>query len=221
MKLSSLLTALALSLGATVALAGEGNTLYLVQEQQGSTGNSFLSDQSAASYTSIGTIGQLAMQKGSGHSADLRLSGDCTLRSGCGIVLLNQDNTTAALNAPTPALLPTAPMAGNKATLTLSGTGNAKIGQLGDNNTAVLNITGGGDGTVEQDGLGNSALLTVAGGAGGTILQNGNMNTADLSVLSGPQTSVVLTQTGTGLNYPAGVQVVTTQPGTITITQSN
>ncbi len=219
MKPSLLLAVATVCLGAQPATAGDGNKLYLVQEQQGELGNSFTSDQSAANYTSVGLIGQQATQRGSGNSADLRLSGDCSLKTGCGVVLLNQDNTTATMNAQVPAILPIAPLAGNAATLTLSGAGNATIAQIGDRNTASLSLRGGSDGRVEQTGLGNTALLTAGGGADGTIVQKGSVNNADLTVL-GP-TSVMLTQTGTGLNYPTGVQVVSSTPGLITITQSN
>lgn len=221
MRSSILLVTLALSLSALQAVAGDGNTLYLVQEQDGTLGNNFYSDQAAANYTAIGLSAAPATQKGSAHSADLRLSGDCTLISGCGVVLLNQDNTTTTLNAQIPVILSAEPRAGNTVTLSLAGTGNAGITQIGDANTATLDIRGGGDGTVKQTGLGNLASLTVAGGAGGAIAQTGNTNTATLNVLGIAQSAVALTQTGSGLVYNTGVQVVTSVPGTITITQSN
>ena len=221
MKPSLLLAVAMVCLGALPATAGDGNKLYLVQEQQGELGNSFNSDQSAANYTSVGLIDQQATQRGSGNSADLRLSGNCSLETGCGVVLLNQDNTTATMNAQLPAIVPIAPFGGNAATLTLSGTGNATIAQIGDRNTASLSLSGGSDGRVEQTGLGNTALLNAAGGAGGVINQKGSGNTANLDVLGAAQSSVVLTQTGTGLLYATGVQVQTSVPGTITITQSN
>lgn len=191
--------------------AGEGNVLYLSQE--GGDGNRFLADQSAANYSSIGTIADPALQDGDNNAANVTISANCPAVSSppCGTLALTQDNT-AALTA-----------VGNTATVTISGTGNAIIEQVGDINTATLILGADGDGLISQDGLSNTARLEILGGADGNISQNGNSNGANLQLIAGELSSVVLTQTGNGNLYGSPTTsptvVVTTQPGTITYDQ--
>jgi hypothetical protein len=216
-----LIAAAALAVAASAASAGEGNVLYLIQEQDGVSGNTFFANQAAASYTSIGTVGDPARQRGEGHEADVTISVDCMTLTPCGTVALTQDNTPATLNAASPQIVVTGAKAGNTAVVTIAGIGNASITQIGDDNDATLQL-GAGDGAITQTGLFNDALLEIAGEADGSIVQLGDSNAASLRVLGLQNSHVALTQTGTGLTHGTAatpIEVTTTQAGTVTINQ--
>lgn len=223
--------ALVAAMAAGAAVAGEGNTLYLVQESEGAGGNTFWSDQSDGKYTAIGNNVEPAVQRGSLNEAQLTLSGDCTSLSNCGTLAFEQDNRQSVLTQV--AGFSGSPH-GNKAVATISGVGTADISQIGDGNLAMLSLDEG-TGTISQQGLGNVARLQITGKISGSIDQNGDNNVGDIAI-SGPDgASVTLVQQGNNLNFTGatpGVQYGsgTTNPGgaltintttNITITQTS
>lgn len=151
-------------------------------------------------FTPAASPNDAARQSGSNNRASITIEGDG------GVVLLTQSNSDA--NSPQ----------GNVATISaLSGTGI--VVQLGDGNNATLDV-GAGRGLISQSGDGLTANLTVEGSGNGAITQRGSDNSAAFQVLTG--TSATLNQSGTGLNFPetSPVQVFSTNPGNITITQT-
>lgn len=201
-KLIPVLLAPALMLALAVpALAGNGNTLYLVQDSPPGTtdGNNFLSDQTLANYSSVGTIGTPALQSGTGNTADVKIRNNCLsqpIDGACGELTFRQDNTGADLEG----VLVSAPsmLLPNYATVTIAGQGDSDILQIGGNNVATMSV-GNGAGTILQKGLDNTATLTLDGGANGSIEQQGVGNSGGLHVTSlGGEGH--LTQIGTGLH---------------------
>lgn len=194
-------------------MAGEGNLLYLLQDTTTGAvaGNSFSSDQSAASFSSIGTIETPATQLGDTNQADLTISGTG------GSIALNQDNTSAAILG---AAL------GNSAAISVLGGGAASVGQVGDHNLADLELIDG-TGSISQNGNDNIAKLKLNAGVSGDIEQTGNTNVANLEVTGTASSSVTLIQSG-GMSYTGSYSGgATSAPpitvytnGTVTITQS-
>jgi hypothetical protein len=205
---------------AAPALAGNGNTLYLVQDSpRGTTdGNNFLSDQTLANYSSIGTNSSPALQSGTGNKADITIRNNCLsqpLDGSCGLLMFRQDNTGADLGG----VLTTVPttLLPNQATVTIAGIGDGSIQQIGGRNVATLNVENGA-GTISQKGLDNTATLTLDGAANGSIQQQGIGNSGGLHVTSlGGEGH--LTQTGTGLD--AGTITVATTSDVQIYTFSN
>lgn len=78
--ISSLLAPATLLALAAPALAGNGNTLYLVQDSPPGTsnGNNFLSDQTQANYSRIGSLAAPARQSGSGNTANVTIESKCS-----------------------------------------------------------------------------------------------------------------------------------------------
>ena len=209
---------LALTLaGASSALAGNGNLLYLSQQSDAGTidANEFVSDQTWANYSSIGTVFVPAQQKGHGNQANLLVKSDCAAVSDpCGTVLLRQDNSSTSLLGTALSALSLGPLAANTAHVTITDEGNASVLQLGGGNLATLGI-GGGDGSITQLGVGNTATLTLQGTADGAINQTGVGHVADLTVTTVGNGSVTLNQIGAS-RYYGPTTVATTSSVTIT-----
>jgi hypothetical protein len=212
------------------AFAGSGNTLYLLQENTypGAAANNIDIDQSGGAYTTIGSGPTPAIQRGAGNQADLTLSGDCALSfPDCGTVTLYQDNSSDTLLQVSPAVtLPGAPQ-GNVANVSVSGTGDASIVQVGDQNEADLALDNG-HGSISQQGLSNIAKLEIQGNLTGSIAQTGNANVGDLLIYGAPGSSVSLTQTGNNQSYVGGgsgnsvaPMTVFTTAGAVTISQTS
>jgi hypothetical protein len=201
---------------AAPALAGNGNTLYLIQESPPGTtdGNNFLSDQTLANYSSIGTNSSPALQSGTGNKADMTIKSNCPASSPvgtCGYLGLAQDNTGAGLNgvltSPPAVLLP------NYAKVTIEGLGTAVILQHGGNNSATLEVVDG-QGDITQAGLDNTAKLTLANATTGSIEQRGIKNNVAMNVIGVGGGGATLTQVGSNLD--AGTILVdATSPVTI------
>jgi len=143
-----------------------------------------------------------ALQTGQGNSATLTIVGDG------GQLLLLQDNSTSG-------------MVGNSAQLSAFGADAlGAVLQIGDGNEASLTVNDAAAGLIVQNGSSNAASLTVESGGNGAIIQNGNGNTFSTTVAA--NSSVTITQNGNNLT-PAGVtgmQVFSTAPGTVAITQT-
>jgi hypothetical protein len=228
MQIGAILAAsfVAFSTGAT---AGEGNTLRVLQESSSGSfsGNSLSVDQSRASNSLVLGPNQAmtsalegktltlnglqfasdgpdrpALQRGEGNSATVVITGDG------GQLQLLQDNSKAGTSS------------GNKAEATLAEGALGGVFQLGDGNEATLKVDPLGKGLIAQNGNGNFANLVVHGGGEGQIIQNGNANNQPLTVNS--NTTVMVTQNGNGLQPvgTTGIQVFSTNPGTISITQT-
>lgn len=232
----------ALALGAVLAVApshaGDGNTIYIIQESPAgsASGNTLSVDQSQASDSFVlgpgdgllqhvrtldrsGIVDESvpdalvssqtslvpALQRGSGNIATLTIEG-----SNAEIQLL-QDNQNYLYLADS----------GNVATVvTASANSLGAIVQEGGGNNATLSLGNNAQGLIGQFGTNLTADLTVPGSSSGQIVQIGNNSQATLSVNSGA--SVTYTQVGDNLGSvnPATVQVFTTNPGNITITQT-
>lgn len=227
---SSLAVACALA-AATSAFAGDGNVLRVIQTSPSGpgVGNSLFVDQSAASgslltgptddttskvlsqefghadlVSSRGNTALAATQTGSGNSATITMTGNG------GELQLLQDNDSSS----------TVTQAGNRATVNLDGNALGAVIQIGDNNLAEVDLEAGARGLVAQTGIGNSGELKVGEGGSAELVQNGNLNRYPVQVQ--PNTTVTVTQNGNGLQPVGvqGVQVFSTNPGTISITQT-
>lgn len=148
--------------------------------------------------------GSQALQRGSGNTADVTLTGDR------GFVGLLQDNASGGLS--------------NSAVVTLDGNGTALVSQQGAGNSANLSVSGPRAlGAILQQGSGNDVDLTIAGAdASGTISQLGSNNTSSLAVVSANGASVSYTLQGNGItnfNPLQGVDV-TTNAASVSITQT-
>lgn len=218
-----------LALGSFPAFAGENNVLKIIQASPHGTleGSRLSSDQSLASDSlvagptqqmiedarggrlRVGDLGRMeqatapsALQTGQGNTATLTIEGNG------GQLLLLQDNSAGGTS-------------GNSAQLSAFGADAlGAVLQIGDANDASLTVGGGATGLIVQNGNGNANALTVGPGGSGEIIQNGNGNTFSTSVAA--NTSVIITQNGSNLS-PVGVtgmQVFSTAPGTVSITQT-
>jgi hypothetical protein len=171
---------------AAPALAGNGNTLYLIQESPPGTtdGNNFLSDQTDAYYSAIGTLAHPARQSGTGNSASVTIKSDCSDAwsfSRCGELTLVQDNSGSGLTGSLLHAFNLSSQSPNIATVSITGTGHADLQQLGGGNLATLTVHDG-SGDIFQIGLDNTATLTLAAATTGRIAQLGSSNSADLTV---------------------------------------
>lgn len=194
--------ALLLALAAP-ALAGNGNTLYLVQDSPPGTtdGNNFLSDQTLANYSSIGSLAHPARQSGTGNSATVTIKSDCShasFRSHCGELTLVQDDSGSGLTGTLLDAFNLSPQSPNTATVTITGKGHADLLQLGGGNLATLNVHDG-SGDISQIGLSNTATLTLAAATTGSIVQGGSGNNASLTVNAVGRGGASLVQTGNDL----------------------
>ena len=201
---------------AAPALAGNGNTLYLVQESPpGSTdGNNFLSDQTWANYSSIGTPSHPAVQTGSGNSARITIKSDCAAASSSsGHLSFRQDNSGGGLVGIVANVFNLAPLAPNTADITINGQGGASVLQIGGGNEASLMIADA-VGSVSQAGLNNEASLTVAANTSGNISQTGVGNIGELTVNSIGGAGVSLIQIG-ATPHSGSIAVDSTSPVTI------
>lgn len=109
---------------------------------------------------------------------------------------------------------------GNRATVNVSGNGQALIGQLGENNEAKAILgAGASQAAILQKGDGNLADLSVTGSnARGQINQIGNGLNNSLSV-TGANTSAALIANGVSNSTPTPV-TVQSNGASVTITQS-
>jgi len=185
-------------------------------------------DQSVGAYTSVGSSRTPATQRGGGNQADLILTGNCAISfPDCGTGTLYQDNSTDTLLRLTPAIALLGLPQGNVANISIGGTGDASVVQVGDQNTADLAVDDG-HGVISQQGLGNLAKLQIQGDLTGSIVQTGNANNGDLLIYGAPGSSVSLTQTGNNQSYVGGgsgnaaePMTVFTTAGAVTITQTS
>ena len=184
-----------------VAFAGNGNTLYLLQD--GTDGsNSFLSDQSHSDYSSIGTLSSPAVQRGQNNSANVTIASQCASATSltCGFLSFTQNNSQSLSGG----------LLGNTSTVSIKGFGSGSVQQIGDGNDASLTLTGS-HGEIYQRGMDNTASLKVSMGATGSIYQSGSGNYGSLKVTStDPDAMTSLSQVGSGLYYDGPVSVATT-----------
>ncbi|WP_139196210.1 hypothetical protein [Salinihabitans flavidus] len=193
-------------------LAGENNTVNLLQSSTDGIGNTLSIDQSGASNSLLAGPpdgSSQALQIGGGNQATLTIEGDG------GQMLLQQGTVDQ-------------PGFGNTALAMISGLGGlGTIIQDGSGNSAEMQLTSNdalqpATGSIGQFGNGNNASLNVFGAnVNGEITQQGNNNTETLTV-NGSNTSVSYTQVGNGMTPTAaspGVSVFTTA-GSVSITQT-
>lgn len=193
-------------LGASMAMAADGNQIYILQQSPlGIDSNNTLNvDQSAASGSTVaGAFGAAArttpaLQDGIDNSGNIEISG-----AGGQVAFLQEG-------------------IGNDATVSLSSAlGMAFLQQDGNANSASLTVDPlGYSGAIQQIGSGNRGGLIVSGkGASGTLVQNGNNNAMDMTV-SGIGATVSYTFNGNNM-APAGTgPVVISNGGSVTITQT-
>lgn len=220
---------------AGVGFAGNGNVLYLLQDSSPfGPGESFQSDQSHSSHSSIGSALQWVTQRGSGDSASVTINSACQAVSGsCGHADLMQagyDSTSSTGNAhdlvtDAAAALVSAKRYSDDGTLgtspldesaanSLVNTSLGSIDSSGDNFASIV-LSGSGRAAVAQYGSGNIADLTVSGGDG-TLNQVGLNNSATLAVNAG---SFVFNQIGQrnsanlAVTTPVGTSSTYTQVG--------
>lgn len=226
-----IICAVAASLGAAgAASAGSNNVLRVIQTSPAGSvaGNNLFVDQSGA-YDSLVSgpsevmrsnaltqalepgyltsasedASRAALQTGEKNTASITMTG------AGGELQILQDNSA----------IPSA--IGN--TATVNALGNDTLGavlQLGDGNQASLTLAESSAGLIVQNGLGNQGSLKVEPNGSGKLVQNGNGNYYPVTV--DPSTTVTVTQNGNGLQ-PVGnvsLQVISTNPGTISITQT-
>lgn len=230
--------AFGLTIVGTPSYAGDNNLIHVKQESFGGGGNSMMIDQSLANDSLVvgpsealleairsnqlqtdpnasqlrgfpaGESNPAALQRGDENTATLTMTGDG------GVLQLLQDNSPGQPAA--------AGTGGNTATITATGAGTlGAVIQLGNLNNAALNLNGdSATGLIEQTGGGLTAELTVQPGGSGQIIQNGTNSDAQLAVQSG--SSATYTQNGNNLRSvgTAGATVFSTNPGTISITQT-
>lgn len=189
------------------AMAGDGNTLYLLQNSVGGAqGNTLTINQTLAFNSSI--VGSEdgstpAAQIGGGNLAEVTLEGEG------GFVLLHQDSSLSASLLGNSAYL----FGGEQATIALQ--------QLGANNYARIDVFGSDNsGSLYQEGEGNHGTVAVDGEHNsGTLNQIGNNNVYSISV-SGSSTDVTFNQIGNNL-APTGLSAsVYSSAGTVVITQT-
>lgn len=224
-----------LSCGIGSAQAGSNNTLRVIQESSpGGQGNSLYVDQSAAFYSSVvgpsdtlelatrelpegstdpnllstewpnfqkDSLDSAARQSGSGNRATI------TMTDSGGETQLLQDNSGTGF-------------LGNTTNITAAGGALGAVLQIGDDNDATLDIESGGTGLIAQKGNRNKGLLSVEPNGNGKLVQTGDGNNYPLLVKQ--NTNVIVTQNGTNLQPvgAAAMQVFSTNPGTVTITQT-
>lgn len=157
-----------------------------------------------------GTTDRFALQRGERNEATLKLTGYG------GELQLHQDSEYSLPPEQSQAMQGSASR--NIATATLAGPSLGAIIQQGQANQANLELTNA-TGLISQTGRGLIASLTVDGG-NGQIIQVGDGSNAELSVMSGA--SATYTQIGSNLESvgSTAVEVFSTNPGSITITQT-
>lgn len=226
------------------ALAGDNNSVELLQVSTGGLGNTLMIDQSEANNSLVaGDPSGLspALQYGTDNEAMLTLTDDggtAVLRQGA--VVGEQDalfeqfvgNLSEEAFERVPNLSErlqnavVGPATGNVAEALVSGQGGlGVIQQLGNGNTAELEVSSlnadlPAEGRIGQFGSGNFANLSVEGGnVSGELVQIGSNNSNSLQV-RGQDSSVSYTQIGSNnVNPdPSGVQVFTNQSVSITTT---
>lgn len=230
--LSGSVAALALGavLAATPSRAGDGNTIHIIQESPvgSASGNTLSVDQSGADYSQVAgpslraVLSYRGLDLNTAQQGGLRpalqrgednLAG-VTMKDNGGLLMLHQDSSPGAGVRSLPW-----GTGGNTATVGMLGS-NAigAVIQIGTDNLADLTLNGANTrGLIGQFGTDLKATLEVSGtGSSGQIVQVGTDNDANLKVSAG---SVTLTQLGSGLNYTTPVQVFTSNPANITITQ--
>lgn len=219
----------------------DSNTLSILQE---GGGNTLTVDQSQASGTKVGGLsisdgfdrqpltgqldaGALGTSNGTLITSDSRQM-DALRASPKGDLPAVQDgannSATVILSGSNGfvGLLQQSPLngVGNRATVNVSGNGQALIGQLGENNEAKAILgTGASQAAILQKGKGNFADLSVTGSnARGQINQIGDGLNNSLSV-TGANTSAALIANGVsnGTSTPVTVQ---SNGASVTITQS-
>jgi len=143
-----------------------------------------------------------ALQTGQGNTAMLTIVGDG------GQLMLLQDNSAGGT-------------VGNAAQLSAFGADAlGAILQIGDGNEASLMVGDAATGLIVQNGSSNTSSLTVESGGKGEIIQNGNGNSFSTTVAANSSVSIV--QNGNNLTQAGvtGMQVFSTAPGTVAITQT-
>ncbi|MBS3651488.1 hypothetical protein KEU06_22995 [Pseudaminobacter sp. 19-2017] len=218
----------------TEAFAGQGNILRVLQTSPSGSvsGNSLSVDQSEANESLLIGPSDATIQALSGKTLTIDHLERATFDPGWSALQNGEKNTAKVviegnggqLQLLQDNMLPNNSEAvgskGNSAVAELAAGALGGVFQLGDGNTAKLKVDPLGKGLIAQNGNGNFADLEVLGGGKGQIVQNGNRNNQPLTVTS--NTTVMVTQNGNGLQPvgTAGIQVFSTNPGTISITQT-
>lgn len=192
---------------ATMATAGDGNKVFLLQESGGGSGNNLVIDQSNAS-NSIVAGDELGLdpaeQIGGGNSAEITLEGENST------VLFSQNS------AGTGGLL------GNTALVSGNALATIVLDQNGSGNFGEINVSGqGGTGVLRQTGNDNEGSVFVTGEqALGELNQIGDGNSFTVRV-EGDNTTAIYTQVGDNLTTPSGVgaSVFSNAGGTVIINQ--
>lgn len=191
--------------GASMASAGDGNQIYILQQSPLGLygGNTLNVDQSGATASIVagdlgaGSSAAPAVQDGIGNSGRIDISGIG------GQVAFVQSGI------------------GNDASVSLSSAlGMASLQQDGNANAASLTVDPLGlSGAVLQVGNGNQADLSVGAGAKGTLVQKGDNNQFGFAV-SGVGTTASYTAIGNNLTPVGTGPVVISNGASVTITQT-
>lgn len=188
-KTSALIAAATLLL-ATPVVAGDSNTLVLLQNSTNGAGNMLSIDQSMASGSVLAgaPFGLTpAQQIGGGNEADIELEGE-------GASVFLSQNNSMMLNA-----------LGNTVSVFGGDLSNVVISQVGSGNVGNVDVTGDGSfGELQQFGNDNLGSVEVSGANSlGSLTQVGNRNTWSLDV-SGDSTRVYAAQIGNDLTPVGG-----------------
>lgn len=214
------IASLAAILPAAQAMA-DSNILSILQE---GGGNTLTVDQSQASDSKVGGLSI------SNTLDSLSLTGQLdagALGTSNGTMITSGSRQMDVLRATSKAELPAVQDgSNNSATVTLSGS-NGFVGLLqqsplnGTGNRATVNVSGNGQALVGQLGGNNEAKAILGAGASqAAILQKGNGNFADLSV-TGSNASGQINQIGNGLNNSLSVTGANTSAALIANGVSN
>jgi hypothetical protein len=228
----AVLACAALALSSAPVLAGDSNTVYILQNSSiNGVGNTIYVDQSAATGSQVGgfsTVPVLSSTPVSSYNSNTtalnfpvdlakpaeQLGGNNSAKiTDSGVddnISLYQNNTK-----------PGSPGSLNYAEITLSGLGSlGGVIQNGFANTAHLTASGPQSaGGIWQQGDHNDGTVNVSGGAAALLVQNGSNNTNSLTA-AGPSNSQI-NYIVNGNNFTAGAAQVITNGAAVTITQSN
>jgi hypothetical protein len=182
--LTIFLAALYLTIGGFSAQAGERNVISLTQR---GSHNTIVIDQSHAFDSRVTGPYGTALQSGTGHRADLNLTGDgghISLQQGGLLSHAHNNQTQIAINAHHASALIEQIGNSNYAGINVQGQhASASVLQSSNQNSAQINVLGGhARGSIEQtQGGGNQGRLDVVNGTA-KLVQSGSGNDTQLQV---------------------------------------
>lgn len=191
----------------SVAFAGDGNTVFLLQDSSSGPGNNLVIDQSAASGSRVTGDSldlQPARQIGGGNSGEITLEDE-------GATVFFSQNSIGSAGA-----------LGNSATITGGAFATIILDQNGVGNIGDISVTGANStAALRQTGDRNEGNVFVSGNQSiGDLTQTGDDNSFTVRV-EGNNTTAIYTQVGNNLTAANGVGAsVFSNGGTVIINQT-